>query len=188
VNIRALTVTALFLVITPQLAAAQTRDSGIRLDRFTFQAAAGPLLQGGGHTLSAGVGFSPISRIDLLVNVERNLLPFERETFTDGYSITRGGELTAVTGEIRASLFPPHRASPFILAGVGGGTSRPTVNEFFPNEIEHGLRVVYFGAGVRLPLRGGLSIFGDARVMLAVEDNDGILGMWPVRAGLAWRF
>ncbi|HWI16974.1 MAG TPA: hypothetical protein VNT81_04475, partial [Vicinamibacterales bacterium] len=111
-DIRALTVAALFSVlISPGVVAGQTRDSVTRLDRFTFQAAGGPLLQSGGHTVSAAVGFSPISRIDVLVNVERDVLPFERETFSDGYSITRGGELTFLSGEIRASLFPPHRVS-----------------------------------------------------------------------------
>ena len=29
---------------------------------------------------------------------------------------------------------------------------------------------------------------GDARAMLALEGNDGLLGVWPVRAGVAWRF
>jgi hypothetical protein len=187
VNIRALTIAVLLILIGPGVVAGQTSGAG-RLDRFTFQAATGPLLQSGGHTVSAAVGFSPISRIDLLVNVERDVLPFERETFSDGYSITRGGELTFLSGEIRASLFPPHRVSPYVLAGFGGGTSRPTVNEFFPNEVKNELRVVYFGGGLRAPIRGGLSIFADARAMLALEDNDGILGVWPVRAGVAWRF
>jgi hypothetical protein len=47
---------------------------------------------------------------------------------------------------------------------------------------------VYFGGGLRVPVRGGLTIFGDARVMLALEGRDGLLGIWPVRAGVAWRF
>jgi hypothetical protein len=66
--------------------------------------------------------------------------------------------------------------------------SRPTVNADFPNQVEHDLRIVYFGGGLRVPVSRGLSIFGDARAMLALEGNDGILGVWPVRAGLAWRF
>ena len=66
---------------------------------------------------------------------------------------------------------------------MGGGVSRPTVNEAFPNPVENDLRVVYFGGGLRVPITGGLTVFGDARVMMALEGADGILGVWPVRAG-----
>ena len=190
-NIRPLTVAVLlFLVVMiPRVVTAQTPDDDRpELDRFTFQLGGGPLLKSGGYNVSAAFGFSPISRVDFLVNIERNHLPFERETFSGGYSFTRGGTLTAVSGEVRVSVLPPHRVSPYGFAGIGGGRSRPTVNDAFPTPVEHDLRVVYFGGGVRAPLRGGLTLFGDARVMLALEGNDGILGMWPVRAGLAWRF
>jgi hypothetical protein len=172
----------LLLLLSPQLVTGQTPAA--ELDRFSVQVGAGPLLNSGGYNLSAAFGFSPISRVDLMVNVERDHLPFER----DGFSITRGGTLTWVGGEVRASVFPPDRVSPYGLAGIGGGQSRPTVNESFPNPVENDLRVVYFGGGVRVPLRSGLSVFGDARVMLALEGGDGLLGMWPVRAGVAWRF
>ena len=189
-NIRILTVAVLsFLVVIPRVVTGQTPDTARPgLDRFTLQVAGGPLLKSGGHTMSAGFGFSPISRIDLMVNVERDHLPFQRHTFTNGYSFTRGGTLTTVSGEVRASLLPPHRVSPYGFAGMGTGTSRPTVNEAFPTPVENDLRTVYFGGGVRVPVRGALTIFGDARVMIGLEGNDGILGIWPVRAGLAWRF
>lgn len=189
-NIRALTVAVLlFLVILPSVVTGQTPDTARPgLDRFTLQVGAGPLLKSGGHTLSAAFGFSPISRLDLVVNIERDHLPFQRETFSGGYSITRGGTLTSVSGEVRASVLPPHRPSPYGFAGIGGGVSRPTVNDEFPTPVENDLRVVYFGGGVRVPIRGGLTVFGDARAMLALEGDDGLLGIWPVRAGLAWRF
>jgi hypothetical protein len=190
VNIRALTVAvSVFLAFIPVVATGQTADTtGPGLDRFSLQVAAGPLLQSGGYNASAAFGFSPISRLDFIVNVERNHLPFQRETFTDGYSITRGGTLTTVSAEVRASLLPPHRVSPYGFAGIGGGVSRPTVNDDFPTPVENDLRTVYFGGGLRVPLRGGLSIFGDARAMMTLEGGDGIMGIWPVRAGLAWRF
>ena len=189
-NIRTLTVAPLLLLLmSPQLVNGQTPDSaGAGLDRFSLQVGAGPLLNSGGHTVSAAFGFSPISRLDLVVQVERNHLPFERDTFSDGFSITRGGTLTSVSGEVRASVFPPDRVSPYGLAGIGGGLSRPTVNDAFPDPVENDLRVVYFGGGVRIPIRNGLSVFGDARAMLALEGGDGIMGVWPVRAGVAWRF
>ena len=189
-HIRSLTVAPLLLlVLSPQVGTGQTPDrAGAGLDRFSLQVGAGPLLNSGGHTLSAAFGFSPISRLDLVVQVERNHLPFQRDTFSDGFSITRGGTLTAVSGELRASVFPPDRVSPYGLAGIGGGVSRPTVNDAFPDPVENDLRVVYFGGGVRVPIRNGLSVFGDARAMLALEGGDGIMGVWPVRAGVAWRF
>ncbi len=179
----------LLLVLSPRAATGQTPDAaGAGFDRFTLQVGAGPLLNSGGHSVSAALSVSPISRVDLAVTVERNHLPFQRETFRDGFSITRGGTLTSLSGEVRASVFPPHRVSPYGFAGIGGGVSRPTVNDSFPERVENDLRVVYFGGGVRVPIRHGLSLFGDARAMLALEGGDGILGVWPVRAGLAWRF
>ena len=185
--IKTLTATILlWLVFVPRLVNAQTAER--EFDRVSVQAAAGPLLQSGGHHLSAAIGFSPFSRLDLVVNVERNQLPFQRDTFTDGYSLTRGGTLTTVSGELRVSALPPHRVSPYGFAGIGRGESRPTVNEAFPTPVKNELRVVYFGGGLRVPLRGGLNIFGDARGMLALEGADGLLGVWPVRIGVGWRF
>ena len=188
---RSLTVAPLLLLLlSPQVVTSQTPDTGrAELGRFSLQVGAGPLLNsGGGHTLSAAFGFSPISRVDLVVNVERDHLPFQRDTFSDGFSITRGGTLTWVSAEVRASVFAPHRVSPYGLAGIGGGVSRPTVNDAFPDPVENDLRVAYFGGGVRVPIRNGLSVFGDARAMLALEGGDGIMGVLPVRAGVAWRF
>ena len=190
-TIRSLAVAPLLLLLlSPQAVTGQTPDTaGAGLDRFSLQVAAGPLLKsGGGHTLSAAFGFSPISRVDLVVNVARDHLPFQRDTFRGGFSVTRGGTLTSVSGEVRASVFPPHRVSPYGVAGIGGGVSRPTVNDAFPDPVENDLRVVYFGGGVRVPIRSGFSVFGDARAMLALEGGDGIMGVWPVRAGVAWRF
>jgi hypothetical protein len=190
VSIRTWTVAPLLLfILSPRVVAGQTPDTASTgLGRFSLQVGAGPLLKSGGHTVSAAFGFSPIARVDLVVSVERDHLPFQRETFSDGFSVTRGGTLTSVSGELRASLFPPDRVSPYGLAGIGGGLSRPTVNDAFPDPVENDLRVAYFGGGLRVPLRNGLSVFGDARAMLALEGGDGILGVWPVRAGIAWRF
>jgi len=189
-NSRALAVAPLLLLLlSPEGATGQTADSaGAGFDRFSLQMGAGPLLHSGGHTVSAAFGFSPISRVDFVVNVDRSYLPFQRDTFSDGLSITRGGTLTSVSGEVRASVFPPHRVTPYGFAGIGGGVSRPTVNDTFPEPVENDLRVVYVGGGVRVPFRNGLSVFGDARAMLTLENGDGIFGVWPVRAGLGWRF
>jgi len=184
-----LIVGVLVLGLVPRGAAGQTPGAAEpELKRLSIQVGAGPLPQTGGHNLSASLGFSPLSRLDLLVTVERTHVPFQRDTFSDGYSLTRGGTLTAVSGEVRVSLLPPHRVSPYGFAGAGGGISRPTVNEAFPNPIENDLFVLYFGAGLRVPIGNGFSAFGDARAMMALEGDDGIMGLWPVRVGLAWRF
>ena len=37
-------------------------------------------------------------------------------------------------------------------------------------------------------MRGGVSLFGDARAMMSLEGTEGIMGLSPVRAGLEWRF
>jgi hypothetical protein len=182
-------VATLLLALMPRGAAGQTAGAaGQGPDRFSFQAGAGPLLRSSGYNVSAAFGFSPLSRLDLVLSVERTHVPFQRADFRGGYSLTRGGTLTAVGGEVRVSFLPPHRVSPYGLAGIGGGVSRPNVNAEFPTPVENNLVVFYFGGGVRVPLRGGLSIFGDARAMMALEGNDGIMGIWPVRAGVAWRF
>ena len=175
---RVMAVCAMCMVV-PGLASAQ---------RVGVQAAGGSIVNGGGYVLSAAFGYAPLSWLELLVNVERDHLPFEVERFSDGSTAaTRGGTLTFVSGEVRVGP-TLGRVSPFALAGVGGGTSRPNVNAMFPGVITNDLQVVYVGGGVRVPLGAGISVIGDARAMLAVEGDDGILGMVPVRAGIAWRF
>lgn len=178
-------VMSLLLVATPAMAAGQTSSTP---SRWSASASGGTTLNGGGTVVAGAAGFAPASRLELLVNVERIHLPFEREQFSDGYSLTRGGTLTFVSGEARLALFPPERVSPFLLAGAGGGISRPNVNADFPNPVRNNLRVAYVGAGVRVPLGRRLGLIADVRGMLAVEDNDGVLGLLPVRAGIAWRF
>jgi len=188
VGIRVLTIAVLSIVLMPCGAAGQTPDTaGVGLGRFIVEAAAGPLLPSSGHNLSAAFGVSPASRLDLLVSVERNYLPFQRQTFGDGYGVTRGGTMLAVSGEVRVSFLPPNRVSPYGFAGLGGGVSRPTVNEVFPAEVKNDLRVAYFGGGVKVPIRGGFTLFSDARAMMLLEGNDGMV-MWPVRVGGSWRF
>jgi len=140
------------------------------------------------NVLSAAFGYSPVSRLDLLLNVEGTHLPFELRRYPDGYGITRGGRFTFASGELRLALRPPDRVSPFAVVGAGGGISRPTVNAEFPNPVTNRLRVLYFGGGVRAPLGRGFSLLADARAMLALEGSDSVLGVWPVRAGVAWRF
>lgn len=179
-------------VFVPRVAAAQTSTGeppppagdSERRHHGSLQVAGGPILTSvGGYVLSAAFGYS-LPRLELLVNVERNHVPFQ----SSGSSSTRGGTLTFVSGELRFAWRPPNRVSPFAIAGAGLGVSRPNVNDVFTDPVTNDLRVMYLGGGVRIPLRRGFSLSGDARCMLALEGDDGLLAVWPVRASLAWRF
>jgi hypothetical protein len=172
--------------VTGQTTAAPS-DTG-REERLSLQVAAGPTLVGGGNVVSAAFGYSPVSRLQLLINVERNHLPFQMTSFPGGSSATRGGTRTFVSGEVRFAPLPTNRVSPFVSAGAGRGVSRPNVNATFPEPVRNELRVLYVGGGVRVPLGRGFSLLGDARCMLGLEGYDGVMGIWPVRAGVAWRF
>jgi hypothetical protein len=181
----AVVVSRLFVLI-PNVVTGQTSipaapsDTGREgRERLSLQVAAGPTLIGGGNVLSAAFGYSPASRLELLLNIERNHLPFHLERFNGGNSATRGGTMTFVSGELRLALLPADRVSPFAVAGGGGGVSRPHVNATFPDRVRNDLRVLYLGGGVSIPLRRGFSLLGDARAILALENNDGVLAVWP---------
>jgi hypothetical protein len=176
---------AVLCVFVPCVATGQTATGA---DHFSLQLAGGPTLKGGGNVLSAAFGYAPVSRLELLLNVERTHLPFEIRRYADGYGITRGGTMTFASGELRLALLPTDRVSPFVVVGAGGGVSRPTVNAEFPNAVTNRLRVLYFGGGVRVPLPRGFSVWGDVRPMLALEHYDTVMAVWPVRAGVTWRF
>ena len=182
-------VLAVLVVMVPAVARAQSSGPS-----FSIQAAAGPTLVETGYTVSAAVGFSPWSRITFLLDVQRTQQnPRITRTDTPEYSSVstfRGGRMTAVSGEVRASLFPPERWTPYALAGFGGGTSKPTVNEDFPNPVTNDARFIFFGGGAQVPIGKHLSAFGDIRLLVGAEgrDADGLLAILPVRFGMAWRF
>jgi hypothetical protein len=176
---------AVLFVLLPRVATGQTSAGA---DPFSVQLAGGRTVVGGGSVLSAAFGYSPASWLELLLNVERDHLPFQSKRYRGGYSVTRGGTMTFGSGELRFAMVPAHHVSPFALAGIGRGVSRPNVNAESPDRVTNDLRVLYFGGGVRVRLRGGLSLLTDARATLALEDDDTVIGVWPVRAGVAWRF
>jgi hypothetical protein len=161
---------------------------GQRRPQFSLQVAAGPTLVDRATTVSAAAGYAPARWLEVLVNVERIDAPMQTTQYPDGYSISRGGTLTFVSGEVRFAPLPEARVSPFAMAGVGRGISRPTVNAEFPEPVKNDLQVLYFGGGARVPLRRGVSLLADARAMLALEGYDSVLGIWSVRGGIAWRF
>lgn len=179
---RALYVVSLALALVPAVASAQSVAPSV-----SIQAAAGPTIVDTGHHVSAGLGFSPMSRVTLLLNVERTQLSSRITHNERGSGAFRGGTLTAVSGEVRLALWPAQRVTPYVLAGLGVGVSKPTVNEAFPDVVTNDVRFTMFGGGVHVPLRERLSLFGDARLLVGAEAGE-TLAIVPVRVGIAWNF
>src|SRR5688500_5905036 len=123
---RALCVLGLMLVVIPAGANAQSLGSSV-----SIQAALGPTMVDPGHNVSAAVGFSPVPRVTLLVDVQRTQLSSRFTRHERGGSAFRGGTLTAVSGEARVNLWPAGRVTPYALAGLGAGLSRPNANATF---------------------------------------------------------
>jgi hypothetical protein len=179
---RALCVVFLVSVLVPAAGSAQSFSPSV-----SIQAAAGPTLVDTGHNVSAAVGFSPTSRVTLLLDVQRTHLSSRTSRNERGFSTFRGGTMAAVSGEVRVAPWPALRVTPYVLAGAGAGVSRPTVSERFPDGVTNDARFVFFGGGVHVPVRERLSLFGDARMLVGNEAGE-LLAMAPVRVGIAWRF
>ena len=169
----------LILLISPRVATAQSLG---------LYGAAGPTITDPGNSFAAGVGLAPTSRIAILVNFERTHLSSRSTRDRDVFSNFRGGTLLLGTAELRFAPFGHSRIGPYGLAGFAAGVSRPNVNDIFPDRITNQVRGMFVGGGIAVPLGERVSIFADARMMVGAEGNDGIVGVAPVRAGLAWRF
>ena len=155
---------------------------------WVVQGSAGPTITDSGHSLAAGIGFSPTSRLTILFDVERTHLSsrFSSDPL-DGFSAFRGGTLTFAAAELRATHLGRDRVSPYVLGGFGAGVSRPHVNATFPDRVSNAARVVFYGGGIHVPVRGRISVFGDIRMIVVAEAGEAF-PIAPVRAGLAWRF
>jgi hypothetical protein len=92
-----------------------------------------------------------------------------------------------VSGEIRVFPVTFGRTSPYALASLGWGTSRPTVNDVFPDRVSNRAWLLLFGGGARVALTTRLSAFADVRVGIQGE-LDVIALLVPIRAGVAFRF
>ena len=95
--------------------------------------------------------------------------------------------MTMGTAELRVTLLGRDRITPYGLAGVGAGVSRPNVNEIFREPRTNAVRTIFFGGGIHVPLGQQLSMFADARMIVGAESGES-LAVAPLRAGLAWRF
>lgn len=144
----------------------------------------GPTMIDRGISASGGIGYAPTSRLTLIAAVDVTHLA---SRITPG-SAFRGGTVVMGSGEIRVSVLGRDRVSPYVLAGFGAGVSRPNVNDTFEGQITNGVRAVFAGVGIHVPLpRRGLSLFADGRMIVGDESSE-LLAVVPVRAGLSWRF
>ncbi len=168
------------LFATPSIARAQ----GV-----SVHAAVGPTLADSGYSLAGGFGLSPTSRITLMGNVERSHLPSRRKESSGSISHFRGGTFTLGSAELRVSLFPRDRVSPYGLVGFAGGRSRPNVTDIFPTPIVNTVYAPFAGGGVQVPLGTRLSLFADVRLALLVgTESDDLYALTPLRTGFSWRF
>ena len=157
--------------------------------RLSVEVAAGPQTYYVGSTVSAALGFAPTRRLTLLLNVEHSYGRDEIDRFPDGYAFERGGTETFVSGELRYAFLADRRVSPYVVAGMGRGRSRPSVNEFFPEPNEKNIAAVYYGGGVRIPVAPRVDTFVDGRIIMTLEGrSDYFRVRFPVRGGLALRF
>ena len=182
--LRPLLAIAVLSLVPPAVAAGQ--DAGVGV---SVQGAAGSHLGDGGDTQSIGLGLSFGRRFGVVANVERSHVPSDVTFYADGYAATRGATTTFASGEFRYVPVTYRRLSPYVLVGAGLGRSRPNVNAFFPDRVEHDVVLVFPGFGARVRLTEHLDAFGDLRIMFVSrtgEPDAGVFG--PIRGGLAWRF
>jgi hypothetical protein len=178
---------ALFVLI-PNVAAGQTSpvsgSAGEGRESLTVQIAAGPTLVDRGNVMSVAFGYLPAPRLELLLNAEFDRMSLRFERVRGANTAVRGGTMSFVSVEMRAALRPADLVSPFALLGIGGGVSRPRL----PERGSKDMVALSAGGGVRVPVRRGFSLWTDARMIYELDNEDGVPVIWPVRAGLAWRF
>lgn len=153
---------------------------------FSLHFGLGSQLNDGGDLESVAFGYD-WGRAGVLVNVERNHVPERVRRSAGGGSVTRGGTMTSVSGEVRYTVPAGDRLAPFIMAGFGAGVSRPNVSGPFDDAVTNTVTTSYFGGGVRVRVRRSVEVFADARMLLVVE-RDTLGGRLPIRGGITWRF
>jgi hypothetical protein len=169
------------LLAAPVMAAAQD-------GRVVVLGAIGTNLNGGGYAAAVSGGIAVTPFLDILISAERYHIPTQVDRHVDGFSVTRNGTTTFVSGEARFTILPSRRVAPFAMAGIGRGRAVPNVNEHFPRSVTYDAGLLFIGGGVRARVAGPLSAFAESRVVLQVDSSDGIYGFVPLRGGLALRF
>lgn len=184
INVRLLFAVTVLSFVSPAVAAGQ--GTGISV---SVQGAIGSHIGDGGDAQSLSLGVSFGERFGVVVNAERSYVPTEVTFFEDGYSTSRGATTRFISGEFRYVPVTYKRISPYVIAGVGRGVSRPNVNEFFPDRVTHTVMLQFAGFGARVLLTEHLSAFADIRFMFQSRRGEPDAGGFgPVRGGLAWRF
>lgn len=164
-------------------------SSGPTERRLSLEGAGGVQISYRGSLQSAAFGFAPTRSLTILMSVERSYVRDEIDQYENGYDFERGGTELFVTGGVRYAFLASKRVSPYVSGGMGRGISRPNVNEFFPDKKERNIHVIFYGGGVRIPVRPWLDAFVDARIIMEVEARSDFFAVrLPVRAGVAWRF
>jgi hypothetical protein len=168
-------------LIAPNITSGQT---------LSLHGAGGPTMVDRGSSVAAGVGFSPTSRLTVMVDVERTHISSRLDTDDSGVSSAfRGGTLTVAVAALRVTLLDRDRVGPYALAGVAAGVSRPNVNDIFPSGTTTEVRGPFFGGGIQVPLRNRVTLFADVRMMLVIgKEADDLFAVTPIRGGIAWRF
>jgi hypothetical protein len=192
VLLRACGLVALALGLSATTASAQDRPGvapAAPNPWFSLEAAAGPHVHYRGSMQSIAFGFAPTRSLTFLVSAERSHVADKIEYYPDGYSSERGGTERFVSVEVRGTFLARRRVSPYVLGGTGRGTSRLNVSALFPGTKTRDIQVIYYGGGVRIPVKSRLDAFVDARFIMAAEARSDYFGVrMPVRAGLAVRF
>ncbi len=183
-NVRLLFAVTVLSFVSSAVAAGQ--GTGLSV---SVQGAIGSHIGDGGDAQSLSLGVSFGERFGVVVNAERSYVPTEVTFFDAGYSASRGATTRFISGEFRYVPVTYKRISPYVIAGVGRGVSRPHVNEFFPNRVTHKVTLQFPGFGVRVLVTEHLSAFADIRFMFQSRRGEPDAGGFgPVRGGLAWRF
>jgi hypothetical protein len=183
-NARLLFAVTVLSFVSPAVTAGQGTGIGV-----SIQGAIGSHIGDGGDTQSIALGVSFGERFGVVVNAERSDVPTDVTFFEGGYSASRGATTRFISAEFRYVPVTWKRLSPYVIAGVGRGVSRPNVNEFFPDRVTHKVTLQFPGFGVRLRLTDHLSTFADLRFMFQSRRGEPDAGGFgPVRGGLAWQF
>jgi hypothetical protein len=183
-NARLLLAVTILSVVSPAFAAGQGTGIGV-----SVQGGIGSHIGDGGDAQSLSLGVSFGERFGVVVNAERSHVPTDVTFFPGGYSASRGATTRFVSGEFRYVPITYKRISPYVIAGIGRGVSRPNVNEFFPNRVKHTVTLQFPGFGVRVLVTDHLSAFADLRFMFQSRSGEPDAGGFgPIRGGLAWRF
>jgi len=183
-------VVALVLGVSASAARAQDRAGAVAPQpRWTIEGAAGFQVYYDGSVQSVAFGFAPNRSLTLLVSAERSSIQDRIEQYEDGYSAERGGTEQFVSGQVRYAFLTRWRVHPYVVGGIGRGTSRPNVNSFFPDKKVRNIHVIYYGGGVRIPVGANFDAFVDTRLIMSGEAVSDYFGVrMPLRAGFAWRF